>query len=115
MREKRLVKVNELIKVAMGEIVKNEVEFQDAFVTVTHVDTSHTMEHTKVFISVIPDDKSDAVIKKLIKNVYPMQQALNKKMHMRVVPKIRFEIDHAGENAARIEKLLEQDKSDITE
>ncbi|MDD3887959.1 MAG: 30S ribosome-binding factor RbfA [Patescibacteria group bacterium] len=103
----RLEKLNSLIQQELGSIIKEEIELPiDAFVTVSKVDTSVDIKHTNVYISVIPKNKAVGVIKKLNYNVYHLQKALNRKLVMRFVPKIRFVLDHSEEHAARIEEIL---------
>ena len=103
----RLEKLNSLIQQELGFIIKEEVELPiDSLITVSKVDTSVDIKHTNVYISVIPKNKAVSVIKKLNHNVYHLQQALNRKLVIHFVPKIRFVLDHSEEHAERIEKIL---------
>ncbi|MFH1769059.1 MAG: 30S ribosome-binding factor RbfA [Parcubacteria group bacterium] len=105
---KRIAKVNDLIRDELGVVLRHELDFaDDVLVTVIRVDTSPTMEHATVFISVIPDKRSSAVMRHIKRDIYNIQQELNKKIVVRPVPKIRFEVDTSGDHIQRIEKLLE--------
>ncbi len=104
----RLVKVNELINIEIGKILQSELELPSGvFVTIVSVDTSRTLEHAKVKISVLPLEKADQVLKEIKNQIYDIQQILNKKLIMRKIPKIRFEIDTTEERASRIDRLLD--------
>jgi len=108
MASQRLNKVNHLIRDEVGAILRDGLDFNDeVLVTVVGVETSSTLEHATVRVSVIPDNREGSVMKRLKKEVYDVQQELNKRIVIRPVPKIRFEIDRSGEHVLHIEKLLE--------
>ncbi len=60
----------------------------------------------------MPEDKKERVFDSLNKNVYNIQQQLNKRLKMRPVPKIKFKEEKKTEEAARIEKILEEIKNE---
>ncbi len=106
---KRINKVNELIKQTVSTLLLKEEYFEkDILVTVTQVKTAPDLSKTSVFISVIPEEKSDLVIKVLNRNIYNLQQKFNKKMFMKRVPKIIFRQETKTKEADRIEKLLDE-------
>jgi ribosome-binding factor A len=104
----RIRKVNQLIKKELGQIILREVDFPlDILVTVTRVDTSSNLADSKVYISTIPDDRSEKALEILDKIIYELQQKINKRLKMRPIPKIRFVEEKETVKAARIEKILE--------
>ena len=92
-------------------MLKKELEFNDVLVTVVRADISPTLEHATIWISVLPESKRETVLQKINQKIYNFQQILNKRLAMRPVPKIRFEIDKTEEAAARIEKLLQKSQN----
>ena len=72
----RIQRVNELLKEEISQLLLREVDFDKCLVTVTEVDTAANLSQAKVKISVIPQLKSEAVLKRLRKNVYSLQQQL---------------------------------------
>ncbi len=102
----RLNKVNGLIRDEMSKILLEEMHFDNVFVTVLSANTSPTLEHSTVFVSVIPYNQKRNVLRQLKKDIYNLQQALNKHIIIRPVPKIRFEIDEGQEIASRIDEIL---------
>jgi len=76
-------------------------------VTVTKTKTSLDLRYCDVFISVFPADKVAESKEILDENIYFLQQKINKKLCMKPVPKIRFEIDRTGERVERIDELIE--------
>lgn len=113
MSSHRIEKVNELIKQQVAEIIEREIEFgKGAMVTVLAAETSRNLLNSKIVISVFPEGKANSALEILKKNVYDIQQVLNRRLNMRPVPKIRFEISRQIAEADRIEKLLEKVKKD---
>lgn len=108
----RIEKVNSLLEQEIGKIILKDFNFEGAMVTLTHVDAAANLIEAKVYISVFPEDKSEEVLKILGKEVYDIQQKINKKLNMRPIPKIIFVKDKKIEEAAKIESLLEGLKKD---
>jgi ribosome-binding factor A len=104
----RLKKLNDLLRDEAGKILKKELEFNDVLVTVVRADISPTLEHATIWISVLPESKRETALQKINLKIYHLQQILNKRLAMRPVPKIRFEIDKTEEKAARLEELIEK-------
>ena len=106
----RIQRVNQLIKQQISQLLLREIDFGNTLVTVTNVETSTDLRQAKIKISVMPAEKYELVLKTLERNIFHLQQILNKKLHMRIVPKIRFTIDQAEIKAQRIEEILEKIK-----
>jgi ribosome-binding factor A len=103
----RIQKVNKLIKQHLAEIFARKLSLKPGiFLTVSKVDTSPDLRYTQVFISVFPFKESDYAIKTLSKENYSIQGLLNKKLSMRPLPRIKFELDPTEEKADEIEKIL---------
>ncbi|MBU1176848.1 MAG: ribosome-binding factor A [Patescibacteria group bacterium] len=107
----RIKRVNELLKHEISQLILREIDFPDILVTITDIDTSADLRHTKVKISALPQDKNELAIEIINQNIFRIQQKLNKKLHMKPIPKIRFEIDQVEIKAQRIEELLSKNKS----
>jgi len=105
----RINKLNDLLRDEVGKILLTELRIDDGIlVTVMGARVSPTLEHATVLISVIPKEKTRVALRKISQQIYFIQQMLNKRLIMRPVPKIRFEIDRTEEQAGRIEKILEK-------
>ena len=103
----RLLKLNDLIRDEVAKILLAELEKDDSvLVTVIGADVSPTLEHATIKISVFPVNKANEVLKKIKEQIYHIQQLLNKRLAMRPIPKIRFEIDTTEERASQIEEKL---------
>lgn len=123
---KRILKVNELIKREISQILLKEVEFpKEILVTVTRVETSVDLNQVKVFLSVMsaPDGnkvsetgakkQATNILQILNRQIYDIQQMLNKRLKMRPIPRIRFVEEKKTEEAGRIEEILEKIKRGV--
>jgi len=109
----RIDKVNSLLEREIGKLLQNKTGFSnDVLVTLTHVEATPNLIEARVYISVFPDDKIDEVVRNLNKNVYDIQQRINRKLNMRPVPRIMFVKDMNISKALKVEELLEKLKKE---
>jgi ribosome-binding factor A len=109
---KRLERVNELLYREISQLFLRELDFQNALVTITKVETSVDLRESKIMISVMPMEKTQTALQVLEKNIFDLQQIINKKLRMRPVPKIIFKIDESAAKAQYIEELLQKAKEE---
>ncbi len=109
----RAQSVNQLIKKELSQILLREIDFsKDTLVTITRVETSSNLIHSKVYINVIPENQNLNIIKILKREIYHLQQKINKRLKMRPIPKIEFIEEKEIEKAGRVEELLEKIKDE---
>ena len=102
-------KANKLIKNLVSEIIFKELSIKEGvFITITKVDVSPDLRYAKIFISIFPDKEVDYAIKTLTKELFQIQNMLNRKLRTRPLPKINFQLDSTESKADRIEKLLKE-------
>jgi len=105
----RIEKVNAFIKKELGSIILKEVDiFPDILLTITRVESSSNLIEAKVYLSILPEEKTEEVINLLKRKIYFIQQMLNKKLQIRPVPKIIFVKESRTAEASRIEELLRE-------
>ncbi len=105
--ERRLKRINELIHRFIADHLRRELD-TDALVTVYSVTTTANVQDSIIGITVFPFEKSKAVLKEIEKNIYEIQQALNKGLKMRPVPKITFKIDESQEKGDKVLMTLNE-------
>ncbi|NCO80166.1 30S ribosome-binding factor RbfA [bacterium] len=106
---KRIQRVNQLIKKELGQILLREVEFpKDVLVTVTRIETSVDLNQARVFLSCFPENKAKEILGILNRQIYNIQQKLNKRLKMKFIPKIEFREEKETREAGRIEEILEE-------
>ena len=108
MASRRVKRVNQLIRNETSQIILREVPVsKDSLVTITRVECSPDLKNARVFVGIIPSEKGGVILSLLNRKIYFIQQALNKKLKMKTVPKIVFVEEKKTEEAARIERILE--------
>jgi len=106
---KRIPRVNQLIKKEFSQLLLKEIDLpQDLLITVTRVETVPNLSESKIYISIIPEAQKNKVFYILEKQIYHLQQKLNKRLKMRPMPKIRFLQEEKTNQAGRIEEVLEK-------
>ncbi len=112
MRFHRKERISKLILEELNNIISREIEFKDALLTLTDVQVSDDLKVAVVKFSVIPSEKAKDVLKVLERFAGRLQHWLLKRINIKPLPHIKFEIDHGLENAAEIEKLLIKEHND---
>lgn len=105
----RIKKINQLLKKELSRLISREVDFSSgSLVTLTRVDTSPNLIESKVFISVFPEEKQADSLEILKKNIWSIQQMINKRLRMRPIPKIIFLPENKTAEAGKVEEILEK-------
>jgi len=105
----RALRVNELIKRELNNILLRELDFpKDTLITLTRVETSSNLIQSKVYVSVMPEKQHEKVLIFLNKAVFNFQQLLNKRLRMRPAPKIIFVKEREIQKADKVEEILEK-------
>lgn len=101
-----------MIREELSRMILRDVELPAyALATITEVAVDKKLEGARVEVSVIPSTAAaeKAVLAELTARAGYLQHLLLKKINIKPMPRIFFVIDHGLENAAKVEKLLEQD------
>ena len=110
----RLLKINESIKETLSSVIAAEglKDPRVGFVTVTGVETSTDLRHTKVFVSVLGKQaERDATMLALEKSRGFLQSRLNASLHMKRTPQLHFFYDSTLDNAMHIEKAIKREEA----
>jgi len=109
-RFRRTDRINELLREEIAVMVRDEVrDPRVGLVTVTAVETSPELDHAKVYVTTLGDDdeRSEAVAG--LRSAAPfIRSQLSKRLHLRRIPELHFEIDRMLDEAMRIEALLRE-------
>jgi ribosome-binding factor A len=109
----RISKINELVKQQIMELISRELTLKPGiFLTVAKVDTSRDLRYTRIFISIFPEKETQYALETLKKEAYFLQGKLNKKLFLKVVPRIEFFLDKTEATADVIEKTLNELKKE---
>lgn len=106
---RRNLQVDELIRKELANIVLRKIEFPyDCLATIINVKSSPDFAKADVFISVTPLENENKILKLLQKSSGYLQHLLNKKLAMRVVPRINFQIKKEESVPEEIDELFRQ-------
>ena len=116
----RIEKVNSLLEREISKILLRDFAFPDnALVTLTRVQATPNLIEARVYVSVYfarrssqseggSEENAEEIVKNLNRNVYDIQQKINRLLRMRPIPRIRFVGDKTISQAGKIEELLEK-------
>jgi len=103
----RILQINDLVREIIGEVLVRGVNFKvGILVTITKVDTSADIRHSRISISAFPEKELPYVLKTLEHEKRTIQKSLHRKLHMKPLPMISFQPDSTEQNADIIERLL---------
>ncbi len=112
-RDERLIS---LFREEMNKIVERDLERPvGSLVTLTNIDIYDGGESAKVGVSVIPQKMEAGVIKNLNGFANELHYKLVRAMNIRTVPKPEFYVDPGAENAAKLEKIVMENKEEFEE
>jgi ribosome-binding factor A len=99
--------VNESVNKTINDFFIKHMETPvDFMVTLSRVETSPNLRYSKVYISVLPDNKRGSALRLVRKHAARLQGYLKGQLHMKYIPKVEFVIDGNEIYANEIEKLL---------
>ena len=108
----RQLKVAREIQKDMAEIIRGKgmAAYDGALVTVSGVKVSPDLSVAKVYVSIFPSAKADAVMKNLNENVRTYRGELGAKVakQLRIVPELVFYLDSSLDYVEHIEELLKK-------
>lgn len=108
---KRILRVNQLIQKELSKIILREIDFPPrVLVTLTRVETSLDLNEVKVYVSCLPEKESQKTLSILERETYHLQKILDKRLKMKIIPKIKFVEEFKTREAGEIEELLEKIK-----
>lgn len=108
----RQLKVSRELQRVLAEMIraKGMAFFFGAMVTVSGVKISPDLAVAKVYLSIFPSEKKDAVMEKIQENNKSLRGELGRLMakQLRIVPELIFYVDDSLDYVERIEELLKQ-------
>lgn len=108
----RQLKVAKEIQKDMAEIIRSKgmAAFQGALVSVSGVKISPDLSVSKIYVSVFPSEKAQAVMSNLEENSRALRGELGSKVgkQLRIVPEITFYLDSSLDYVEHIEELLKK-------
>ncbi|MEK7464770.1 MAG: ribosome-binding factor A [Patescibacteria group bacterium] len=92
MRPYRNLKISDLVQKELSKLLIRELDFEGAFVTITSVHVAEDLLQAVVILGIIPHERGPMVFAKLEEKRRLLQHLLLKKMNIRPMPTLRFQI-----------------------
>jgi len=110
MPSRRLERVRELLKRALGEAIRREVPVNQAgLITVNDVEVAGDLRTAKVFVSVLGNaQKQKTALDALMQNRVHLQSLLAQAVVLKFTPQLRFVLDDSVERGNRVLGILEE-------
>jgi len=112
----RMRRINEALREVLSEGIGQLKYPRIGFVTITGVRASTDLRQATVFVSVLGSEKKRvATLAGLESSRAPLQARVNRELHLKRTPQLRFEYDQTIEEGVRLSKLIDElspDESD---
>lgn len=107
---KRTARVNEQLREEISLLVRDSVrDPRVGLTTITAVESSPELDHARVYFTTLGDDQEKEEVLAGLRSAAPfIRGQLGKRLHIRRVPELHFEVDRKLEEAQRIESLLRE-------
>ncbi|HUF76851.1 MAG TPA: 30S ribosome-binding factor RbfA [Longimicrobiales bacterium] len=110
MAHKRTARINEQLRQEISLLIRAEVrDPRVGLATVTAVEASPELDHARVYVTALGEDEEKEEVVAGLRSAAPfIRGQLGRRLHMRRIPELHFELDRKLENALRIESLLRE-------
>ena len=108
-RPERLRRVDEAVRKVLSEGIGELKDPRIGFVTVTAVQVTNDLEHAKVWVSILGDERArERALRALEGAAGVLQARVNRELHLRRTPHLRFTYDAAVERGVRMSRLIDE-------
>ncbi|HVD09518.1 MAG TPA: 30S ribosome-binding factor RbfA [Gaiellaceae bacterium] len=102
-------RINEALREVLSEGIGQLKDPRIGFVTITGVRASTDLRQATVFVSVLGSEKKRvATLAGLESSRAPLQARVNRELHLKRTPQLRFEYDQTIEEGVRLSKLIDE-------
>jgi ribosome-binding factor A len=105
-------RVDEAMREVLSDAISQDLKDpRIGFVTVTAVDTSPDLRHASVWVSVLGDESQRRLTLEGLRSAHGLlQRAVARQLRLKNTPQLAFEYDDTAERAARMERLLAEER-----
>ena len=109
-RFQRTDRLNEQLKQEISLLIRGEVrDPRVGMATITAVESSRELDHARVYVTALGDEAEKQSVVEGLQSAAPfLRRELGRRLHIRRIPELHFELDRVLENASRIESLLRE-------
>lgn len=108
MTPRRILQINRFLQKEIAQIIEEELDLRDDFITVSAVQTDPNLKEAKVYITSLSEDPKEVqdIIAKLQNYQGKFQRILIKKINLKRLPNLNFLAETNSEKGDRVEELL---------
>ena len=108
MASNRIIRINEEIQKSLASALRSvkDPRVADALISITRVETTPDLRYTKVFVSVLQEDKAADALKGLKSASGYLRRELGSDVRLRCVPEIVWALDDSITYGAKMLKLI---------
>lgn len=104
----RVVRVNELVKREISDVLHTRFQTEAVYITITEVEVSPDLRHARVYYSVIgKEDEIQRADQFLSGHAPEIRHQIGKKIVLKYLPALEFISDHSIERGTRLNALLD--------
>ena len=113
MSKERMRRVNEAVREVLSTAIGKDLKDpRIGFVTVTGVDTSPDLRHSRVYVSVLGDEtRRDETLAGLASSRGYLQARVAAELRLKHTPQLDFHYDESADRGMRISELLREGDS----
>lgn len=104
----RMERVNAYLKRLMSEIIAQELNAPNDFVSVVDINTTRDLSLAKIYISALKNVED--YVEHLNKISARLRYLITPKLHLKKIPQLKFLVDIHGENILETDRLIEKNK-----
>lgn len=102
----KIDQINEMLLEELAVAVNQEVQVENALVTITSVQCDPDLRQAKIGFSVLPDNLTGTALRRLTAFTSQLVAILKKRTRLRKMPRFIWEFDATEREAAKIERLI---------
>ena len=107
MASNRIGRINEEIQRELSELIRNLKDPRvQTIVSITHVDTTPDLRYSKIFISVLEENRQQEVLRGLKSAGGWLRRELGARLQLRYTPELVFTLDDSPKYGAHMFDLL---------
>lgn len=109
----RKTKVANLVQEQAAKYIAAEAN-TDPMITVTRVDVSADLHNATIFITTIPDERSEDALIFLKRHGRDMRRRIMKFANMKVIPSLEFSVDYGEKHRQHIDDIVREEGIEST-
>ena len=104
----RLLRVNEVVKRELSGIIAREITFENALVSISHVEVTPDLKNAHVHVSVLGAGAGPGVIEQLEAHRPAIQAELARRVVLKYTPHLAFHLDESIKRGSRVIEILQE-------